>query len=514
MNLFSLLSSGFPTDKDSVCLEIPGGRNRTWREIEEGSARIANFLSLLGLPLGERIAAPIEKSPEGLMLYLATLRAGFVFLPLNTAYREAELTYFFENATPAVVVCPAKNLDWIQTVASQAGVDHIFTLNEDGSGTLSDAAATQSDAFATIEVSGNALASILYTSGTTGRSKGAMLSHENLGSNARVLHKLWGWRPDDVLLHMLPIFHIHGLFVAANGALLSGAKMIWLPKFDVPAALAALPRATVLMGVPTFYVRLLAEPAFTRSLCAKMRLFISGSAPLLLETFFDFEKRTGFRILERYGMSETGMLVSNPYYADAGERIGGTVGIPLPNVSLRITNDAGQACKCGEIGMIEVKGPGIFKGYWQMPEKTREEFTSDGWFRTGDLGRWGGEVNGQTIPPEYVSIVGRGKDLIISGGFNVYPKEIEGFLDEMQGVEESAVIGVPHPDFGEVGVAVVVPKAGALLNPEHIQQLLKSKIANFKVPKRVVIVSHLPRNNMGKVQKNLLREEYKKLMDS
>lgn len=514
MNLFSVLASGFPADKDSVCLEIPGGRNRTWRDIEEGSARIANVLSLLALPLGSRVAAPIEKSPEGLMLYLATLRAGHVFLPLNTAYREAELAYFFENATPAVVVCSTKALEWIKPVAINAHVQHVFTLDEDGSGTLSVAAASHPSAFATVELPGNALASILYTSGTTGRSKGAMLTHENLGSNALVLRKHWGWRQDDVLLHMLPIFHIHGLFVAVNGALLAGARMIWLPKFDAAAALAALPRSTMLMGVPTFYVRLLAEPDFTSALCANMRLFVSGSAPLLLETFVHFEERTGFRILERYGMSETGMLVSNPYHAEEGERIGGTVGKPLPGVSLRIMGEDGQICKCGEIGMIEVKGPGVFKGYWQMPEKTKEEFTQDGWFRTGDLGRWGGEANGKPIPADYVSIVGRGKDLIISGGFNVYPKEIEGFLDEIQGVEESAVVGVPHPDFGEVGVAVVVPKAGAVLDPQQIQSLLKTKIANFKVPKRVVIVSHLPRNTMGKVQKNLLREEYKDAMAS
>ena len=509
MNLYAVLESGFPADRSAICLEVPGGRDRTWSELERGSARLAHWLASLGLPLGSRVAAPVEKSPEGLMLYLATLRVGFVFLPLNTAYRDAELEYFFGNATPAVVVCPSKNLDWIEPIARTANVAHLVTLNEDGTGTLLDAAAAQRDTFNTVELSDDALASILYTSGTTGRSKGAMLTHGNLGSNTLTLREYWGWRSDDVLLHMLPIFHIHGLFVAVNGALLAGAKMIWLPKFEAKAALRHLPHSTVMMGVPTFYVRLLTEDGFTRETCRNLRLFVSGSAPLLLETFTEFKERTGHPILERYGMSETGMLVSNPYHERDGLRFGGTVGKPLPGVSLRIAGEDGLPCKTGEIGMIEVRGPGIFKGYWEMPEKTKEEFTADGWFRTGDMGRCGGEAAGVRVPDDYVSIVGRGKDLIISGGFNVYPKEIEGFIDDIPGVEESAVVGVPHPDFGEAGVAVVVAKPGATLDAAQIQAFLKTKIANFKVPKKVVIVSELPRNSMGKVQKNLLRDEYR-----
>jgi malonyl-CoA/methylmalonyl-CoA synthetase len=335
-----------------------------------------------------------------------------------------------------------------------------------------------------------------------------MLTHGNLASNALVLRDYWGWRSDDVLLHMLPIFHIHGLYVAANGALLAGAKMIWLPKFDAQSAIRELPRATLMMGVPTFYVRLLAEEGFTREVCRNVRLFVSGSAPLLQETFTAFQQRTGHTILERYGMSETGMLVSNPYRATDGPRLGGTVGKPLPGVSLRIMSEDGRPCPPGEIGMIEVRGPGVFKGYWEMPEKTKEEFTADGWFRTGDLGRFGGEVAGVRVPDDYVSIVGRGKDLIISGGFNVYPKEIEDLIDGLEGVAESAVIGVPHPDFGEAGVALVVAKSGARIDAARIQAQIKAKIANFKVPKKVIVVPELPRNTMGKVQKAVLRQEY------
>ncbi|HEV7406466.1 MAG TPA: malonyl-CoA synthase [Chthoniobacteraceae bacterium] len=509
MNLYSQLESGFPEDRDTICLEVPGGRDRTWRELEQGSARLANWLASLDLPPGSRVAAPVEKSPEGLMLYLAVLRAGFAFLPLNTAYREAELEYFFGNARPAVVVCPGKCRDWIEPIATRTKVAHLVTLNEDSTGTLMDDAATQPDTFATVEVGDGALATILYTSGTTGRSKGAMLSHGNLRSNALVLRAQWGWRRDDVLLHMLPIFHIHGLYVAVNGALLAGAKMIWLPKFDATAAIRHLPSATVMMGVPTFYVRLLAEESFTRDTCRNIRLFVSGSAPLLLETFAAFQQRTGHTILERYGMSETGMLVSNPYRKIDGPRLGGTVGRPLPGVWLRVMGEDGRPCRPGEIGMIEVRGPGVFRGYWEMPEKTKEEFTADGWFRTGDLGRYGGETAGGPVPDDYVSIVGRGKDLIISGGFNVYPKEIEDLIDAMEGVAESAVIGVPHPDFGEAGLALVVLKPRATLEAAQIQAHLKSKIANFKVPKQVIIVPELPRNTMGKVQKNVLRDEYR-----
>lgn len=495
MNLYTLLESRFPQDRPAICLEVPGGRDSTWDELAQGSARIAGWLASLGLPQGARVAAPVEKSPEGLMLYLATLRAGLVFLPLNTAYRDSELAYFFGNAIPSVVVCPSKNHSWIAPLAEAVGA-RTETLDDDSTGSLLEVCADFPGTFNTVELPDSALASLLYTSGTTGRSKGAMLTHGNLASNALALHNCWGWRSDDVLLHMLPIFHIHGLFVAANGALLAGAKMIWLPKFDTKVAIQHLPHATILMGVPTFYTRLLSEPSFTREVCQRVRVFISGSAPLLTETFTAFQERTGHTILERYGMSEAGILTSNPYLATDGPRCGGTVGRPLPGVSVRIQ---------GEPGMIEVKGPGVFAGYWGMPEKTKEEFTDDGYFRTGDLGHFGGEA----IPDNYVSIVGRGKDLMISGGFNVYPKEIEGVLDALDGVEESAVVGIPHPDFGEVGVAVLVAKPGVTLDPAQLLTALKTQLANFKVPKRIVVVNELPRNAMGKVQKNLLREQYK-----
>jgi malonyl-CoA/methylmalonyl-CoA synthetase len=352
------------------------------------------------------------------------------------------------------------------------------------------------------------LAAILYTSGTTGRSKGAMLTHDNLLSNAVMLKDYWGWQPGDVLIHALPIFHVHGLFVAIHGALLNGSKMLWHAKFDPKRVIADLPRATVFMGVPTLYVRMLAEPALTQQAAARMRLFIAGSAPLLIETFQAWQQRTGHTILERYGMSETAMLTSNPYRADArynnqSERRGGTVGFPLPGVSLRVLDDAGQPLGIDEIGGIQVQGANVFKGYWRMPEKTAEEFTADGYFKTGDVGKI--DARG------YVTIVGRSKDLIISGGYNVYPAEIEGFINDMAGVAESAVVGVPHPDFGEVGVAVVIAKPGATLDPDAIVADLKSRLANFKIPKRCFVVPELPRNTMGKVQKNLLREQYKSL---
>lgn len=490
-----------------MALETPTLRY-TWNDIDRASACLANLLASLKLPAGARVAVQVEKSPEALLLYLATLRAGLVYLPLNTAYREAEIEYFLGNAEPAVVVCTSANAGWVRRAAAKAGSAHVYTLDEDRTGTLLQAAAAMPQRFRTVARKADDLAAILYTSGTTGRSKGAMLSHGNLASNARVLHQYWGWREDDVLLHMLPIFHVHGLFVASHGALLAGARMIWLPRLDVDQALRYLPQSTVMMGVPTYYVRLLADARFDRAACANMRLFISGSAPLLTETFADFQARTGQTILERYGMSETVMLTSNPCRPADGERLGGTVGKALPGVQVRVVDDAGQALAAGEIGNVQVRGPNVFSGYWRMPEKTREEFTADGWFKTGDVGRWGGESGGRAVPADYLSIVGRSKDLIISGGYNVYPKEIETVIDEMQGVLESAVIGVPHPDFGEAVVAVVVPRAGAAIDVAAMQADLKSRIANFKVPKRIHVVDQLPRNTMGKVQKNVLRDTY------
>lgn len=501
-NLYSVLRTGFAHDLSRVAIETPL-RTYSFQDLEAGSARVANYLTSLQLPFGARVAVQVEKSPEALMLYLGTLRAGLVYLPLNTAYRETEVAYFLGDAEPSVVVCSAKNCGWVAPLAEQQDVYRLLTLEEDGSGSLSEAIAGLSATFETVQCSPDTLAVILYTSGTTGRSKGAMLSHKNMIANAKVLDTYWGWQSDDVLLHMLPIFHVHGLFVAAHGALLAGARTIWLPKFDLEQALHYLPRSTVMMGVPTFYVRLLADARFNRDICQSMRLFISGSAPLLTDTFESFQTRTGHTILERYGMSETAMLTSNPYLAAEGPRLGGTVGKPLPGVSVRVVDDQLQPVALGDIGHIQVRGDNVFSGYWRMPEKTKEEFTRDGWFRTGDMGRW--DERG------YLVIVGRSKDLIISGGFNIYPKEIESIIDDMPGVAESAVVGVPHADFGEAVVAIVVPREGVALDADQIQAALKAGIANFKVPKKVHVVSELPRNTMGKVQKNVLREQFKAL---
>jgi malonyl-CoA/methylmalonyl-CoA synthetase len=424
-------------------------------------------------------------------------------LPLNTAYQSAEIEYFVANAEPAVVVCASRNFGWVSKLAFKLGTQHVFTLDDDQSGTLLTRAAHCSDQHTVTRQSADDLAAILYTSGTTGRSKGAMLSHGNLLSNAQVLKDYWGWKTGDVLIHVLPIFHVHGLFVALHGALLNGSKIIWMAKFDPKRVLDKMPEATVFMGVPTLYVRLLAEPGLSKAVVRNMRLFVAGSAPLLMETFIDWQQRTGHTILERYGMSETVMLTSNPYSAVQGERRGGTVGFPLPGVSLRVQDDAGCLLPTEEIGGIQVKGPGVFSGYWRMPEKTKEEFTTDGYFKTGDVGK----IDGRG----YVTIVGRSKDLLISGGYNVYPAEIEGYINELPGVAESALIGVPHPDFGEVGVAVVVAKPDASLEADTIIASLKSKLANFKIPKKCYVVVDLPRNTMGKVQKNVLREQYKSL---
>jgi malonyl-CoA/methylmalonyl-CoA synthetase len=505
-NLFAALRAAFPADLDAVAIETGDGEPLayTWRDLDRGTAMLANLLGSLDLPAGARIAVQTEKSVEALMLYLAVLRAGFVYLPLNTAYQSAEIDYFIGNAEPSVVVCSGKNFGWVSRIAFKAGTAHVFTLNENRTGSLLERAAVHSDVQTPAVRAASDLAAILYTSGTTGRSKGAMLSHGNLLSNARVLKDYWGWQAGDVLIHALPIFHVHGLFVASHGALLNGSRMIWFSKFDPKAVIARLPDASVFMGVPTLYVRLLGDAGLTRAACRRMRLFISGSAPLLIETFEQFRECTGHTILERYGMSETVMLTSNPYRAEDGERRGGTVGFPLPGVGVRVVDDAGAACPAGEIGHLQVRGPNVFAGYWRMPEKTKEEFSADGWFKTGDVGRIGADG--------YVTIVGRSKDLIISGGFNVYPAEIEGVINEMPGVAESAVVGVPHPDFGEAVIAVVVPRSGARTpDGDAMVAALKSRIANFKVPKRVFVVDELPRNTMGKVQKNLLRAQHETL---
>ncbi|MEJ7929922.1 malonyl-CoA synthase [Ramlibacter sp. AN1015] len=507
-NLFAALRAAFPSDLDAVAVETDDGLHYSWRDIDRATAMLANLLRSLDLPEGARVAVQVEKSVEAMMLYLATLRAGYVFLPLNTAYQSAEIEYFIGNAEPAVVVCSPAHFGWVSKLAFQAGTRHVFTLGDDRSGSLLERAMHHAAEHEVVRRTSGDLAAILYTSGTTGRSKGAMLTHGNLLSNARVLKDYWGWRTPsqegaDVLLHALPIFHVHGLFVALHGALISGSRMLWMNRFDARRAIDMLRRATVFMGVPTLYTRMLAEPALDRDTVRGMRLFISGSAPLLLETFDVWRERTGHTILERYGMSETLMLSSNPYDPRDGERRGGTVGFPLPGVGLRVRGDDGAPVAAGEVGGIEVTGPNVFIGYWRMPEKTREEFTADGWFKTGDVGRI--DERG------YVTIVGRSKDLIISGGYNVYPAEIEGFINELPGVAESAVVGVPHPDFGEVGVAVVVPRPTAEVEGAAIVAALKARLANFKIPKHCDVVAELPRNTMGKVQKNVLRDRYKAL---
>lgn len=496
-NLYALFESRFPADRTACCIETHDGLLYTWNDIDRASAKIANLLASLGLSPDARIAVQVEKSAEALILYLATIRAGYVYLPLNTAYRRAEMEYFIDDAEPEVVVCSPQNFGWIAQTAFKSGTRHVFTLGEQRDGSLLARAIPHRDAFDSVNKAADDLAVILYTSGTTGRSKGAMLTHGNLASNAQVLQQYWHWQPGDILLHTLPLFHIHGLLVASHGALLNGSKVIFLPKFDAAQVIRHLPRSTIFMGVPTYYVRLLADGEFDKAACANVRLFVSGSAPLLTETFHAFRQRTGHTILERYGMSETVMLVSNPY---EGERRGGTVGRPLPGVSVRVVDAEGRRCEADEIGNIEVRGPNVFQGYWRMPEKTAEEFTKDGYFRTGDVGRF--DTDG------YLTIVGRSKDLIITGGYNVYPKEIESFIDELADVAESAVIGVPHADFGEAVTAVVVPKPGCSPSESDVIAYLKARIANFKVPKRVFFLPDLPRNTMGKVQKNVLREQF------
>ncbi len=498
-NLFSELSSQW-TDKDKVAIETSAGRQYRFRDILSITARFANALIAKGVKPGDRVAVQAEKSPEALFLYIACLRAGAAYLPLNTAYTEAELEYFLTDAQPAVFVCRPGFSEACRGLCERTGVPTCFTLGTDADGGLPALAAGQPDVFEDAPRSSDDLAAILYTSGTTGRSKGAMLTHGNLSSNARALIEAWRFTSEDVLLHALPIFHTHGLFVASNVALMSGASMLFLPKYDPDEVFRLLPRSTVMMGVPTYYVRLLGDPRLTRESTQSVRLFISGSAPLLSDTHRGFHEGTGHAVLERYGMTETGMNTSNPY---EGDRVPGAVGLPLPGVDVRIVNpETGEILGQDEIGMIEVRGPNVFKGYWRMPEKTEAEFR-DGFFITGDLGKI--DARG------YVYIAGRGKDLVISGGFNVYPKEVESEIDALEGVVESAVIGVPHPDFGEAVVAVVVRRGGCELEEKDVLDALKKRLANYKLPKRVFFVDDLPRNTMGKVQKNLLRDAHRGL---
>ncbi|PHQ66836.1 MAG: malonyl-CoA synthase [Sneathiella sp.] len=494
-NLYSLFESRFPSDRHQTAFEGPDIQPWSFAEIISKSAQMAHLMTELGAKPGDRVAVQVGKTVEAVILYLACLRAGLVYLPLNTAYKAAEIEYFLRDASPTLMVCDPASLDEIRVLARTAGVKEVLTLDGDGKGSLSDRAEASPTTFETYNNTGEDLAAILYTSGTTGRSKGAMLTHDNLISNAKSLHNAWHFEAGDVLLHALPIFHVHGLFVALHCAFLNGSKIIFLTKFDAKTVIEQLPKATVFMGVPTFYVRLLADPAFTTEACHNMRLFTAGSAPLLEETFNAFSERTGHVILERYGMTEAGMITTNPY---EGLRKAGTVGFPLDN-DVRIASEGGEIVADGEIGILEIKGPNVFKGYWKMPEKTAAEFRADGYFITGDMCQKGSD--------DYYRIVGRSKDLVICGGYNVYPKEIESFIDEMPGIEESAVVGRAHPDFGEAVVAFVVTD-GTMpgLTADDVILYVKEKLANFKVPKQVYLLDQLPRNAMGKVQKKDLRE--------
>jgi len=493
-NLFSQFELAFQANPSKTAFETIDGSTYSFQDLIDQSGKFASLLTLAGAVPGDRVAVQVGKTVEAVILYLACLRSGLVYLPLNTAYKSAEVEYFLGDANPAILVCDPSDLETLTPFANAAKVLRIFTLDCDGSGTLTEEAKPLSTDFKTIEQKADDLAAILYTSGTTGRSKGAMLTHSNLASNAKSLVKAWAFEETDVLLHALPIFHVHGLFVALHCAFLKANTVLFLSKFDPKTIVKLLPRATVFMGVPTFYVRLLAEESFTKETCTNMRLFTAGSAPLLEETFNEFTNRTGHVILERYGMSEAGMITSNPY---DGKRVAGSVGFPLDN-AVRIADEEGNEVADGDIGILEIKGPNVFKGYWKMPEKTAAEFREDGYFITGDMTRKGEDG--------YYRIVGRSKDLIISGGYNVYPKEIESYLDEMPGVLESAVVGTPHPDFGEAVVACIVPDGSTEITEASVIAYVKDNLANFKVPKKVFLLNELPRNTMGKVQKNELRK--------
>jgi malonyl-CoA/methylmalonyl-CoA synthetase len=487
-------------DPKRLAIETADGGRISYGELIARSGQIANVLIDRGVKVGDRVAAQTEKSVTALVLYLATVRAGAVYLPLNTAYTLNELEYFITDAEPSVVACDPSKAEGIAAIAAKVGAK-VETLGADGKGSLSDAAEKAKSEFVTVPRADDDLAAILYTSGTTGRSKGAMLTHDNLASNSLTLVDYWRFTNKDVLIHALPIYHTHGLFVASNVTLFARASMIFLPKFDSDLIIKLMARSTVLMGVPTFYTRLLQNPSLNKDTTKHMRLFVSGSAPLLADTHREWFARTGHAVLERYGMTETNMNTSNPY---DGERVAGAVGHPLPGVSVRVTDpETGNELARDEIGMIEVKGPNVFKGYWRMPEKTKAEFRDDGFFITGDIGK----IDTQG----YVHILGRGKDLVISGGFNVYPKEIESEIDAMPGVIESAVIGVPHADFGEGVTAVVVCDKTAAVTETSVLKALDGRLAKFKMPKRVFIVDELPRNTMGKVQKNVLRDNYRDL---
>jgi malonyl-CoA/methylmalonyl-CoA synthetase len=500
-NLFSNFQENFPDDLDSQFLVTSKGRQVSYLELNDASARIANCLLESGASPGDRVTVQVEKSVESIFLYLACLRSGLVYHPLNTAYKSSELSFFIENAEPTIVVCSTEAIDTYKSIVSKEGIKTFLTLDSDGSGTLMQEAARFSSNCETKQCKGSETAALLYSSGTTGQPKGIVLSHDNLLKNGETLVNTWGFSSSDRLLHMLPIYHVHGLFVGLNTIFLSGASMIWCEGFNAEEAIENLPDCTVMMGVPTYYTRLLSNSKLSKECCSNMRLFISGSAPLLKETFDNFQDKTGHTILERYGMTETGMNTSNPLN---GERRAGTVGLPLSGVTVRVVDESGEGMVTYETGDLQIKGPNVFSGYWRMPDKSAEDFTEDGFFNTGDKG---------TIDSDgYVSIVGREKDMIITGGLNVYPKEIELIIDEIHGVKESAVVGVADSDFGEAVIAVIVSD-GSTLNEEKIISICKAQLANFKVPKRICFIEDLPRNAMGKIQKNLLRDRFKTELD-
>ena len=497
-NLYAAFRRRFPKTLEKPFVVTQDGTAVSYGEIERQSAQFANLLVSLGIRPGDRVAAQVEKSPAVVSLYLGCLRAGATYLPLNTAYTGEELDYFLSDAKPRLFVCDPSIQTSSVDLASRCGVSHCLTLDANGKGSATKQASAQDDTFKTVESAPSDLAAILYSSGTTGKPKGAMLSHGALKANAIALQAAWRFGPGDVLLHALPIFHTHGLFVAINTVLMNGTHMIFHSHFDPSAVINDLPKATVFMGVPTYYTRLLGKGALTNESCQSVRLFISGSAPLLTETFQNFTERTGHTIVERYGLTEAGIITSaNP----DKPRKAGTVGWPLEGVTLRLADDNDTPVAAGQTGGVQIKGSSLFSGYWNNPDKTAEEFTPDGFFQTGDIGCY--EDDGQ------LTLVGRAKDMFISGGFNVFPKEIEQVVDSMDGVEECAIIGLPHPDFGESGLAIVVAEPGATVDAEIIRAALKKTVANYKVPKRVVLANELPRNAMGKVLKNALRETYR-----
>ena len=495
-NLFSLLRARFPEEREAPFISTPGGRSLPYSALDELTARLAGALRQLGLARGERLVMLIDKSPEAILLYLAVLRLGAILVPLNTAYTAREFRYFLNDAQPKVVIL-RPDLDPEQHEAAQDTGARTATLDTCNGGSLPKLAMATHPLDTVEPVNKDDIAAILYTSGTTGQPKGAMLTHGNLASNGLALHRIWGFRPGDVLLHPLPVFHVHGLFVAVHCAMLNGSPMLYLPKFDPALVTDQLPQATVMMGVPTFYSRLLEHEAFNRSACENIRLFISGSAPLLRQTWEAFHRQTGHKILERYGMSEAGMIASNPL---DGDRLPGTVGFPLPEIKVRVSDRNGKPLPRGETGVLEVKGPNLFAGYWGKPEMNTTEFRADGFFISGDLAVM--NDNGR------ITIVGRDRDLVITGGFNVYPKEVEDCLNQLPGVKESAVIGVPHPDFGEALVALIAGEENTAPSEQTVITALKRNLAGFKVPRRIIRLDALPKNAMGKVQKNTLRETY------